>query len=323
VITCPSCSKQNQDHYRFCLGCGAELPRGQAAPAAPEEDAAEIVDEETQIGTGAVSSAPEEDDAPEDAGLPPGMCPECEFVNPTTNRFCASCGFRLDEVPAAPKKPKPPPAADERSGAILVALDPEGNEVGRHELASGEAFVGRDTGGVFASDTFLSPLHAVFTASGGKVTVRDNESLNGVFRRALAEQPIELQSGQRFRVGQELLVFDALDPQGKDDDGVEAMGSSIEDWIGRVSLIVDRGDGPPSVAVPLHGINIGRERGNVLFPEDGYVSGLHCHISHDDGRTFVTDLGSSNGTLVQLLGEVDLNNGDVLLMGQQLFRVTI
>src|SRR5258705_11199131 len=31
VITCPKCSKENQDHYKFCLGCGAELPRD-AAP---------------------------------------------------------------------------------------------------------------------------------------------------------------------------------------------------------------------------------------------------------------------------------------------------
>ena len=31
MITCPKCSKDNQDHYKFCLGCGAELPRD-AAP---------------------------------------------------------------------------------------------------------------------------------------------------------------------------------------------------------------------------------------------------------------------------------------------------
>ena len=31
MIVCPRCSKENQDHYKFCLGCGAELPRD-AAP---------------------------------------------------------------------------------------------------------------------------------------------------------------------------------------------------------------------------------------------------------------------------------------------------
>ncbi len=32
MIVCPRCSKENQDHYKFCLGCGAELPREAAAP---------------------------------------------------------------------------------------------------------------------------------------------------------------------------------------------------------------------------------------------------------------------------------------------------
>ena len=37
MITCSKCGKENQDHYKFCLGCGAELPRGAAAkPFAPQ-----------------------------------------------------------------------------------------------------------------------------------------------------------------------------------------------------------------------------------------------------------------------------------------------
>ncbi|MEO8901237.1 MAG: zinc-ribbon domain-containing protein, partial [Polyangiaceae bacterium] len=31
MITCLKCGKENQDHYKFCLGCGAELPRAAAA----------------------------------------------------------------------------------------------------------------------------------------------------------------------------------------------------------------------------------------------------------------------------------------------------
>ncbi|NCQ62135.1 MAG: zinc-ribbon domain-containing protein, partial [Myxococcales bacterium] len=34
MIVCPRCDKENQDHYKFCLGCGAELPRD--AAKAPE-----------------------------------------------------------------------------------------------------------------------------------------------------------------------------------------------------------------------------------------------------------------------------------------------
>ena len=40
MITCPKCSKDNQDHYKFCLGCGAELPRDAAPkPFAPQTPA--------------------------------------------------------------------------------------------------------------------------------------------------------------------------------------------------------------------------------------------------------------------------------------------
>lgn len=330
MITCPACSKQNQDHYRFCLGCGAELPRG-ASAADDEAKVAEVADEDTSLG-GAASDAPpatQRDGAASsqrdssDAGLPPGKCPDCDYVNPPTNRFCASCGFRLDAAPPAAPQEKPAPPDPGDALAILVALDPEGNEVGRHKVSEGETIIGRDTGGIFAADTFMSPQHAIFTAEAGGVRVRDNSSLNGVFRKLIAEQRLPLVSGQRFRVGQELLQFDSLEPTGPDGDGVTLQGSTSDGIVGLVSLVVGRKTAKPSFPLAERGLNLGRERGDVLFPEDGYVSGLHCHISVEGGNVFVTDLGSSNGTFVQLTSETELSNGDVLLMGQQLFRVTI
>lgn len=206
---------------------------------------------------------------------------------------------------------------------MLVALDAEGNDIGRFELHRGETVVGRETGGVFADDTFLSPKHARFQARDGRLTVRDASSLNGVFRRIVAEQPCSLQPGQLFRIGQELLQFDLLAARGANEDGVARLGSEPDGAVGRVSLVVGRNTRSPSIAVPERGLQIGRERGDVTFPDDGYVSGLHCSVTHEEGDVFLTDLGSSNGTFLQLLGEVELGNGDVLLMGQQLFRVTI
>ena len=242
-------------------------------------------------------------------------------MNPPTNRFCASCGFRLDEAP----KVAPSPAAvdDSGGGAVLIALDPEGNEVGRHALVAGESIIGRESGSVFGGDTFLSPKHARFRSENGKVTVEDLGSLNGVFRKLIAEQRSKLVSGQRFRIGQELLQYDALEPADPDEKGVSVQGTAIEGWVGRVSLVVGRETVRPSYPVSERGIDLGRERGEVLFPEDGYVSGLHCKISYEDGDAYVTDLGSSNGTFVQVIEETELQNGDVLLMGQQLFRIAL
>jgi len=79
-------------------------------------------------------------------------------------------------------------------------------------------------------------------------------------------------------------------------------------------------DGP---AFPLFDetANIGRERGNILFPEDGYVSGGHCQLSVREGRVFLKDLGSSNGTFLRVRENRSLPSGSLMLMGQQLFRI--
>ena len=46
MITCPKCFKENQDHYKFCLGCGAELPRDASpkkfAPGTPPHGVAAV-----------------------------------------------------------------------------------------------------------------------------------------------------------------------------------------------------------------------------------------------------------------------------------------
>ena len=353
MISCSSCAKQNQDHYRFCLGCGAELSRGTAAK--PEH----AIEDPTTLGSGvavstrsaspvtrsaspvtrsAVGSSAPRSAAPQAAPAampvapapmpvapesPPGLCPECKTDNPPSNRFCASCGCKLEAKKAVLAPSAKPVTPVETSGVVLVALDAEGNDIGRHELPRGESFVGRETGGVFGNDAFLSPKHARFVANDGRVTVGDAASLNGVFRKLLAEQRAPLKPGQCFRIGQELLVFETLSGREADADGVVHQGAALDGVIGRVSLVIGRKTRAPSVPIPAHGLHFGRERGDVTFADDGYVSGLHCRVNQENGEVFVTDLGSSNGTFVQLLGDHELKNGDILLMGQQLFRVTL
>jgi len=75
-----------------------------------------------------------------------------------------------------------------------------------------------------------------------------------------------------------------------------------------------------SYPIPPEGIHLGRERGDIVFPEDGYVSGLHCRVHSEVGHVFLTDLGSSNGTFVRVSNESYVPRGTFVLMGQQLFR---
>ena len=99
------------------------------------------------------------------------------------------------------------------------------------------------------------------------------------------------------------------------------MGTPNPGFWGRLSVIVGRDvDGS---AFPLFGesIVLGRERGDILFPEDGYVSGTHSRIALHDEHVYLSDLGSSNGTFLRLRHERTVPTGAFMLMGQQLFRL--
>ena len=356
MITCPKCSKDNQDHYKFCLGCGAELPRDAApkpfSPQTPPHGvrAAQVAASAAAsglAGTVAVASGPamipSRAPVPQPAPVAPlgapapaaqaaapaagvVVCPQCSHVNTTSNLFCGSCGFRLGSGSPRPAPTAQPAAAAEPGGATitLTALRADGSEAGSYQLAGGNGTVGRETGGIFAGDSYLSPRHATFRAAGlGRAVVRDDGSLNGVYKKLGRDVPIELRPNEVFRIGQEIIKFEPLTLQPPAADGVERLGAPSKGYVGRIALVIGREETGNAFPIPEGGVHLGRERGDILFPEDGYVSGLHCRLTWDGQRLFLTDLGSSNGTFVRIAGEADIRSGDVLLMGQQLFRVAI
>jgi hypothetical protein len=101
------------------------------------------------------------------------------------------------------------------------------------------------------------------------------------------------------------------------------MGSPNPGYWGKVTVII--GKEVDGSAYPLLGesITLGRERGEINFPDDGYVSGLHARLSTRDGRVFLTDLGSSNGTFYKIAGERNIKSESFVLLGQQLFRLNM
>ncbi len=214
------------------------------------------------------------------------------------------------------------PSSATASGAAgsLVLIRPDGSE-GETFALSATTTVGRDSGGAFAGDSYLSPRHAELVVSPGKTTVRDLDSLNGVYVRIARDTPTELVDGAVFRIGQEILMFQRLPEARAHADGTEAMGAPDQGVVGRVRLVIGRESFGGSYVVPANGLNFGRERGEVIFPEDGYVSGLHCRVHEESGRVWLTDVGSSNGTFLRVAGSQEVPSGALLLMGQQLFRL--
>jgi len=261
-------------------------------------------------------------------GAAPGtvICPKCGKTVGAAYAFCGACGQRLRAVgAAAPVGSNAIPLtmfmapAKAAARCHLTLIRPDGTEGGVHPLHDGENLIGRGQGSLFDADPYLSPRHAEFLLAGEGLTVRYLRSLNGVFIKITQEEKLE--SGDIFRIGQELLRFDLIAPPAPLEDGTEIIGTPNPGYWGRISVIVGRDvDGP---AFPLfdESIVLGRERGDILFPEDGYVSGTHAQITLRDGQVYLSDLGSSNGTFFRLRGSRVVPAGTLVLMGQQLFRI--
>ena len=73
----------------------------------------------------------------------------------------------------------------------------------------------------------------------------------------------------------------------------------------------------------IGGLSIGRSAEADVRIEDRYASGVHARIFTRDGRTYVEDMNSTNGTLLNdatLSGEAELIDGDVVRIGDTEFR---
>jgi len=260
------------------------------------------------------------------AGAGTVTCPQCAHVNGLGNRFCASCGYNLGALAGASPSAAPPaapPVAQTHPTIILTALRADGSEAGTYRLPDAQQItLGRDTGSIFAGDSYLSPKHATFTRRGTQLSIKDEDSLNGVYLKLRPNEPCLLEFGDLFRIGQEIIRLEELKGQGRSPDNVERFGSPAKGYIGRLALVIGRDTTGNSFPIPERGVHCGRERGDILFSEDGYVSGLHCSIAKaQDGKIYLTDVGSSNGTFVRLRSEHTVGATDILLMGQQLFRI--
>jgi pSer/pThr/pTyr-binding forkhead associated (FHA) protein len=95
----------------------------------------------------------------------------------------------------------------------------------------------------------------------------------------------------------------------------------------KVSLVVAAGV-HQGKAIPIPGVQllIGRDPDCQLRPASPAISKKHCLVSVRDGRVFVKDLGSTNGTFVndvQLSGETEVESGDRVRLGPLDFSVQI
>lgn len=90
----------------------------------------------------------------------------------------------------------------------------------------------------------------------------------------------------------------------------------------RVQLVRVDETGQQLSSHPLVGnkTTVGREGADINFPEDRYLSPRHAELCFRDGRLFVRDLGSRNGTWFFIEGPHKLRDGDMVLVGSQILQ---
>lgn len=321
---CPHCKYPNEAGSESCRLCGRPMDPDQKRTV-PGVTVDPVVKEParskpaTRPPRGRKQNEPEPPDKTEleeEAGKAAKEEPADEDLFEPESEGVAAAEPKLPagDVPVLGSPPSPFPA-------LLRVLD-GGREGEFFRLREKVLVIGRAQGDVpFPGDALLSALHASVRSDGRLAWVRDLQSRNGTFLRCTDK--VEILDGMEFLFGQTLVRFLLGSmPQARPARTLEFGEAEQHEGL-RAAIL--RGKGRTTQEVPLeNGSTIGRE-GQTLELSDRFVSPRHARVQVGNGKAFLTDQGSRNGTYVRIPGEkdVELRPGDMVRMGRQVFRFEV
>ncbi|MHB8635189.1 MAG: FHA domain-containing protein [Fimbriimonadaceae bacterium] len=253
--------------------------------------------------------------------IKPIQCPVCKTFNPAGVMFCIDCGLIFDRA-----------LDGDAFGAPAIQVPMLVESSGReHPVRPGLNTIGRE-GDVLLADARASRKHAQIESLNGALTLEDLGSTNGtkVNGRPVAPgEKVTLAGGETLSFGGIEVVL-AMPGEG----GAHATQNLAGNRTAAIAA-------PPKVEVapaelvgeghryPLKvGVNtFGRKSAdNDVAIIDPYVSGKHGLIEVGDDGFFVTDIGSTNGTMLNDAKLVPnmrtaLQPEDVIRLGSMEFRV--
>ncbi len=250
------------------------------------------------------------------------VCRSCSTAVPLGHKFCGRCGAAV-----------PPEILQARTQffgqlqapgkAKLILIRGEGVEGLSYQLNAEQHVVGRTGQLVFPDDPFVSPKHANFFYRNGKLVVKDEGSVNGVYLRV--KGAVDVQADDSFLAGEQVFRIDAT-PKANDQpgpDGTYFYSSPKHQSPFRITQILQGGAGGMTVCARGSSLQIGREGGDLNFPSDLYMSAAHCKLEDAGGKLVLTDMNSRNGSYVRLKAERELAHGDYVFIGRKLLRVEV
>jgi pSer/pThr/pTyr-binding forkhead associated (FHA) protein len=243
-------------------------------------------------------------------------------------------------VVAAAAVPAPAAPALPALGRIVV-ITREGGEGASYPLRE-QLDIGRAQGDVIvADDQYLSPRHARLAkrpdgagpGKGAGWVLTDLASTNGIYLRLNRDggnKEVPLEDQDLFLVGQQVLKFDVVRDAEEGlapatQHGTLLFGTPVVPRHARIRQQTVEGITRDVFHVQKTETVLGRESGDIVFTDDPFLSRRHAAIRYEatNRRFFLADLGSSNGTFIQIRGEVPVRSGDQFRIGQQLFRIDL
>lgn len=194
--------------------------------------------------------------------------------------------------------------------------------VGKSYVLSGDQLTigGLDDDVNFADDPMVRPNHATIVHLDGNYTVRAGDTSNGVFIRIQEARRIRLPA--TLRVGAQTLHVVAADDSKPFiwQDGTRFQTSPSRQGSFSVHQIFEKGRAGAAALATEGRVLIGTAGAQLDLSHDAGISNEHAVVFEDQGAVWVEDRDSTNGTYVRVEGEVPLDHGDLLWIGQQLLR---
>lgn len=234
----------------------------------------------------AVPAPPVQAAAPELPGVAMGAsCGACQTRNQAGFRFCVTCGAPLG---GPQPRPQERPTTPDGAAALAVAVAMQQAQARPAPLSS---------------------------PSSGNACPRCRAAWDGLSRCAVcgfAVTEARSLSGTLIMEGQESRAL-PTDPQ-----------PSPFSAFGRLVMVGQDGRDGEQWPLSLEEVDIGGQEGQVVIPNDPFLSPRHARLTREHGPSgptwWVTDLASVNGVYRRLRGPLHLRNGDLILLGQQVLR---
>lgn len=298
-VVCPACDLYLPPGTPLCTGCGTSLSGGR--PAASSSPAARPA--EAPPGLRPLSRAAR----PSITAAPP------EPVKPTA----------LRAPPAPSSKPAPAPS---KFGLRVIAGTATGQ---RYRLGGAGCMVGRARGAIlFPEDPHLAPHHATLLLRAGRLFVRDEHTLSGVFISVGATAEL-LPAGGYFSAGAHLFRYRGpLPPAPAAPPGrplVYGAPVSATQTLYTVEEILV--GGRPGRAIVSAGptVTIGQTGCDLSYPGDASLAPQHCELIPGAQAAQLRDLsgGVGQGTFVRIPPATErlLQPGDRLRLGAQILQI--